>query len=109
MRERIPWPFVLAALAALVQVCGTLAVRFLYHGAFDVPAAIGEGAAVRTSYAVLLVGGLLSGALAVAGAYTTVLRLGPVAASLLVLCVYAPIVLVAATALYGALVLLAIV
>jgi hypothetical protein len=109
VRDRIPWPFVCAALAVAVQTATALAVRALYDGAFGAPPSVGEDGAVRATYALLLAGSLASGALGVAGTYAAVLRLGRASASLLVLCVYAPIVFVAVTALYGALVLLAII
>jgi hypothetical protein len=109
MRGRIPWPFALAALALAVQIVGALAVRSLYHGAFGAPASIGEDTAVRSTYAILLAGGLLSGSLGTVGAYAALRTLRLLAAVPLVIFVYTPIVFAAVTALYGALVLLALV
>jgi hypothetical protein len=109
MRRRPPVWLACAALAAVVEAATCLAVAALYEAAFGNVAWLSEAACVTATYAVLLVGGAAGCALASASAYAAVTRLrAPLAAGFVAL-VCVPLTLVAATAVYGTLVCLALV
>ena len=107
MAGRVPSWLAWCAVAAAVEIASLAVIRIAYGGAFGPEPWLGEGSCVAASYAVLVAGGLASCGFALAGAYVAVLRLRPLGAALVVVFVCAPLVLLAVTALYGALVCLA--
>lgn len=106
MRRDLGRPLALAAAASLVEAATAVAVLVLADGAYGERPALAEARAVLANYAVLGAGGLLALALALVGAYISVLRCRRWDAGLLVVFIFAPLVLVATTALYGLLGLL---
>ena len=95
--------------AVAVELASVAAIRILYGAAFGPEPWLAEGTSVGTSYAIMVVGGFGAGAIAVLGTYSAVVRLRPVWAALAICLVAMPLVLVAVTGVYGALVCLALV
>ena len=107
MAERMPAWYALCAASAAVELACAAAIRVAYGATFAEGPWLGEGTCVGASYAILVVGGVVACALAACGAYAAVVRMRPVWAALAVGLVASPLVLVAVTGVYGALVCLA--